>query len=196
MRLAADAGSLGLWTWDPIADCVEPENDRAYEIFGLPPSGDALNAACLVRDYLHEEDVPAFQRAAALTLGTGAPFFFQGRIYRQPDRELRWVELNGRLQPAWNGHVAQIIGTTADITSRKQAEAQERQAVAAAFAAAEASAKFRTFFEQAPASPVCCHSMARSSKSIVFRSKPPDLPASRSSAESSGNVTGGRPPRS
>jgi PAS domain S-box-containing protein len=148
MRLTADAGALGLWTWDPVADCVEPENDRAYEIFGLRPTGNALNAACLVSEYLHEEDVAAFERAAAATLHTGKPFFFQGRIYRHPDRELRWVELNGRLQPAADRRPAHIVGTTADITPRKQAEEQERQAVAAAFAAAEASAKFRTFFEQ------------------------------------------------
>src|SRR4051812_42543240 len=68
MRLAADAGALGLWTWDPIADCVEPENDRAYEIFGLAPTGNALNAACLVSAYLHEDDVGTFERAAAATL--------------------------------------------------------------------------------------------------------------------------------
>ena len=148
MRLAADAGDLGLWTWDPAADCVELENDRAYEIFGLVPSDHPVNAACMVREYLHEEDVQTFERAAAATLTEGAPFFFQGRIYRHPDRDLHWVELNGRLQPASPTRPAQIIGTTADITSRKQAEARERRAVSAAFAAAEASAKFRTFFEQ------------------------------------------------
>ena len=148
IRLAADAGALGLWTWDPEADCVEPENDRAYEIFGLAPTGNALNASCLVSAYLHEDDVSTFERAAAATLDTGQPFFFQGRIYRRPDRELRWVELNGRLQAASNGRPALIVGTTADITARKQAEERERQAVTAAFAAAEASAKFRTFFEQ------------------------------------------------
>ncbi len=65
-----------------------------------------------------------------------------------PTARLRWVELNGRLRPAWDGQPAQIIGTTADITARKHAEERERQAVAAALAATEASAKFRTFFEQ------------------------------------------------
>jgi len=147
-RLAADAGALGLWTWDPVADSVEPENDRAYEIFGLRPSGNTLNTACLVSSYLHEDDIETFKRAAARTLETGKPFFFQGRIYRQPDRELRWIEFNGRLQAASHGRSAVIIGTTADITALRLAEERERQALAAAVAAAEAAAKFRTFFEQ------------------------------------------------
>jgi PAS domain S-box-containing protein len=41
-----------------------------------------------------------------------------------------------------------LVGTTMDITERKQAEQRERQAAAKALAAAEANAKFRTFFEQ------------------------------------------------
>src|SRR5688572_3213339 len=148
IRLTAAAGALGLWTWDPDADCVTPENDRAYEIFGLPASGFPLNAACMVSEYLHPDDVEAFEQAAAATLQTGKPFFFQGRIYRAPDRELRWIELNGRLQPAREEDPARIIGTTADITLRKEAEEREKNAVAAAVVAADASAKFRTFFEQ------------------------------------------------
>ncbi len=118
----------------------ELENDWAYEIFGLVPSDHPVNAACLVREYLYEGDVRTFEQAAAATLGEGVPFFFQGRIYRRPDRDLRWVELNGRLQPASPTHPAQIIGTTADITSRKQAEERERRAAQRArSAAAEAS---------------------------------------------------------
>lgn len=148
MRLAMEAGALGLWIWDAEADCVTLENDRAYEIFGLSPADEPVNAARLVSDYLHPDDVAAFERAAATTLETGAPFQFQGRIYRPPDRELRWLELTGRLQPSSEGRPRQILGTTADITVRKQAEERERRAVAEAVAAAEANAKFRTFFEQ------------------------------------------------
>lgn len=148
IRLTAEAADLGLWTWDREADCVTPENDRAYEIFGFPATGFQFNAACMVSEHLHPDDVGAFERAAAVTLQTGEPFFFQGRIYRFPNRELRWIELNGRLQPARDGEPAKIVGTSADITLRKQAEEREQNAVAAAVVAAEASAKFRTFFEQ------------------------------------------------
>src|SRR5215468_9490550 len=148
IRLTAAAGALGLWTWDPEADCVTPENDRAYEIFGFPATGFQFPAACMVREHVHPDDVEAFERAAATTLQTATPFFFQGRIYRFPNRELRWIELNGRLQPARNGEPAKIVGVSADITLRKEAEERERDAVAAAVVAAEANAKFRTFFEQ------------------------------------------------
>src|SRR6185295_4629700 len=129
IQLTAEAGALGLWTWDREADCVTPENDRAYEIFGFPASGFQFNAACMVSEHMHADDIEAFERAAADTLRSGEPFFFQGRIYRYPNRELRWIELNGRLQPARDGESAKIVGTSADITLRKEAEERERNAV-------------------------------------------------------------------
>lgn len=125
-QLAADAGGLGLYTWDLAHDTVTWHNDRPYEILGIPKTDVPVNAAEFAARHVHAEDAPAFARAMTATVQRGEPFHFEGRISRAPDGELRWVEFTGRLQTLDDGSPGRVFGTAADVTQRKQAERQLR----------------------------------------------------------------------
>jgi PAS domain-containing protein len=98
LHLAAEAAQLGIWSWDVGHDIVTWENGRMHEIFGVPGPEHDINAARLMADYLHADDVDGFRQAARRTLEHGERFYFAGRFCRLPEREERWLELTGILQ--------------------------------------------------------------------------------------------------
>ena len=61
--LAADASGLGFFTWDVDADSVSWQNDRPYEIFGIPREEGPINARRFVEEFLHADDQQAFSAA-------------------------------------------------------------------------------------------------------------------------------------
>ena len=146
VRLATEAAGLGVWRWEPATDHTTWENDRIYQILGVPESGEPVNMARMGQ-HIVAEDQPVVRAAIAKALEQGR-LHVQCRIHRALDGTLRWIELTGKLQPASPSGDAAIIGTLADITAHKMAEERERRAAVEALAAAETNAKFRTFFDQ------------------------------------------------
>ena len=118
VRLATEAGGLGVWVWETATDTVAWEHAWLFDMFGLPRGSEPINAARFIADYLHPEDVDAFRLAAAATIERSEPFHFVGRFFRQPDREVRWLEFRGRLQRLPDGQPVRVMGTAADITDR------------------------------------------------------------------------------
>ena len=118
VRLATEAGGLGVWIWDTETDTVVWEHDWLYDMFGLPRGSEPINAARFVANFLHPDDLAAFGKSAAATIERGEPFHFVGRFYREPDREVRWLEFRGRLQRRPDGSPLRVMGTAADITDR------------------------------------------------------------------------------
>lgn len=129
LGLAAEAAGLGIWTWDMRYDTGTWENGRMYEIFGVPPDRPIVNAAQLMADYLHPDDVADFQRATRDALQSGQRFAFTGRFRLPHDPDVRWLELTGILAPGDDGHEGGTIaiGTAADITVRKRIEEDLRE---------------------------------------------------------------------
>lgn len=119
-RIATDAAQLGHWSWDPIADHVIWENQRLYELFGLPLDAEPVNGKRFVRDFVHPDDAPAFELATATAIA-GGRFYFQGRV-RRADRQLCWLEFFGKAQYSESGKLTRMIGVSIDITEKKQAE--------------------------------------------------------------------------
>ncbi|MFC5496808.1 response regulator [Caenimonas terrae] len=118
VRLATEAGGLGVWLWETETDTVVWEHDWLYDMFGLPRDAEPLNAARFVSEFLHPDDRDAFMAAAAATMERGEPFQFVGRFFRHPDHEVRWLEFRGRRQIATDGVLQRVLGTAADITER------------------------------------------------------------------------------
>ncbi len=118
VRLATEAGGLGVWIWETETDKVVWEHAWLFDMFGLPRFSEPINAARFIADYLHPSDVDAFRLAAAATIERSEPFHFVGRFFRQPDREVRWLEFRGRLQEMPDGRPLRVMGTAADITDR------------------------------------------------------------------------------
>ena len=120
LHLATDAAELGLWTWDARADTVCWENDRSYAIFGIDKESAPLSATGFIERLLHPDDGASFRRVLEAARGNGLRFQYQGRIVR--GGELRWVEFFGRMETAAPGSAPRMVGTVADITTRKRAE--------------------------------------------------------------------------
>ena len=124
VRLATEAGGLGVWLWETATDTIVWEHDWLYDLFGLPRDSEPINGSRFLAEYVHPADAQAFRDAATATVERGEPFHFLGRIFRQPDREVRWLEFRGRRQSASESAPQRILGTAADIT--EQHRFQER----------------------------------------------------------------------
>jgi PAS domain S-box-containing protein len=118
VRLATEAGDLGVWLWETETDTVAWEHDWLFDMFGLPRGSAPVNAARFAADFLHPGDAAAFRAAEQATVERGEPFHFVGRFFRAPDREVRWLEFRGRRQVEATGGPQRILGTAADITER------------------------------------------------------------------------------
>ena len=122
LRLATDAASLGIWSWDTRDENPRWENERLYEIVGLARTDTPVDTVRLLAELIHPDDIAPYQAAMARTLETGEPFRYEGRFYRVSDRALRWLEFTGALERDAEGRPLRMVGTTADVTERRQVQ--------------------------------------------------------------------------
>lgn len=122
VRLATDAANLGIWVWDAASDTVTWENERLFEMFGIPTTDEPVNTARFIAEFIHPDDAAPYQRAIARALEARERFYYAGRFYRASDRALRWFEFTGSLYLDHANKPFYMVGTAADITERKTAE--------------------------------------------------------------------------
>ena len=115
LKLALTAAQLGLWQWDNAKRVLVCENDRARAIFGIDVSSTTVHASDFITELLHADDLDRFCSALAECETGGTAFFFQGRIIRHGDQQVRWVEWYGRFDH-FSRDAGIMIGTVADIT--------------------------------------------------------------------------------
>jgi PAS domain S-box-containing protein len=126
-QLALDAAHMGWWHYDPAAR-VATYDKRYTEIFGV--SGcERLNEEIL--KLLHPDDLTRVRAAveAALDPANPKPYTAEYRVNR-PDGTMVWVEAHGLATFEGEGRARRatsLVGTVADITGRKQAEAALRE---------------------------------------------------------------------
>ncbi|MBP0599200.1 PAS domain S-box protein [Herbaspirillum sp. LeCh32-8] len=130
-ELATEAAGLGIWVWDVDNDKGTWENERMFELFGVPVTADPLNYKRFQSELAHPDDLPALREALSACVEGKARLHYEGRFFRGPERELRWVEFIGELRGGDTPGKRRVIGTAADITDRKFAhtallEAQAR----------------------------------------------------------------------
>jgi PAS domain S-box-containing protein len=139
LSLAADAAEFGLW------------NARAREHFGMPAEGPVTSE--MIERALHLDDrARVLDGVRALLASAASPgegrYQDEYRTVGLEDGRERWILARGRVLPGVDGRPARLVGTTMDISARKGAEVSARASAAEALAAAQANAKFRTFFDQ------------------------------------------------
>ncbi|HYO13989.1 MAG TPA: MASE1 domain-containing protein [Thermoanaerobaculia bacterium] len=139
LRLALDAGRCGVWDWDLQKDRIT-WSDLIYEFHGLAPGtfgGRVEDFAVLV----HPEDRERVSEAIRRSVETGQDYQAEMRVV-QPNGAVRWISTNGRVYRDESGRPVRMLGATLDVTERRQAEEELRQAMAAAEEANEAKDRF------------------------------------------------------
>ena len=124
MKLALDAGRVGLWDWNLVTGEVLLD-DRVRALWGL--SKDAPANLDVFRAALHPLDKRRTKEAIAQALDPDNVDDYEAeyRVIGQEDKVERWVSVRGRTFFD-DGRPVRIVGTARDITYRKHREQHVR----------------------------------------------------------------------
>ena len=124
LKLAIDAGQIGVWDWDIVNDRID-WSDLVYDIHGVERGtfpGGLENFAAL----LHPDDRDRIVKSVQAALEKGVPYDVEFRVLH-PNGETHWVATTARVLRNERGEPIRMLGATTDITARKQAEAELRK---------------------------------------------------------------------
>ena len=79
-----------------------------------------------VMDRIIPEDRPAVQKSLDASIERQAPFAAEYRVRRPHDRDVRWIEAQGEVSRDSAGRPRAFIGTTIDVTARRELEREAR----------------------------------------------------------------------
>ena len=139
VRLAADAGGLGIWDWDVLHDRVT-WSDRVYDLHGLP-QGDFGGTVADFANLVHPADAARVQTALGHALAAGNNFAIEFRTIR-PDGIVRWLATRAQVFRNAQGRAIRMLGATHDVTQRVELLAATERARAEAEAANRAKDEF------------------------------------------------------
>ncbi|MCC9600371.1 response regulator [Stieleria sp. JC731] len=126
LRMALQAGEMGIWEWSPQELYWSP---RFYELFGFDPSVSPDPNRCFER--VHEEDRDELIDLWQRSLNEAIDLDMEFRIHH-PTLGLRWLSAAG--EPVSNepgtkdGRVVRHAGVLWDVTQRHETEASLREA--------------------------------------------------------------------
>lgn len=123
LRLALEAGDMGIWDWDFVTGDNQ-WNDTMHRLLGYAPgavtaSYDAWACRVFVDDF---QAVDALFTESVKVTGQ---FRAEYRILGQND-EIRWVEARGRSEVDRAGNIARAYGVMMDVTERRNAQDKVR----------------------------------------------------------------------
>ena len=126
--LLADAQRIartGSWEWD-VEENVVRWSEELYRIFGLQPAEfEATYQGFLER--VHPDDRESIQRKIEAVMAGKDRYVVDHRIVR-PDGEVRHVHGKARVLRDDRGELVRLVGTSEDVTERRELEEQFRQA--------------------------------------------------------------------
>jgi formate hydrogenlyase transcriptional activator len=125
LSLAATAGGAGLWEVDlPTGRGWFSPDVR--EMYGFSASEELTFESLVAR--VHPDDRDARQERFRAAIDDGSAYVSEYRILL-PDGRIRWAHVRGHSYAAVPGSPTKLMGVTIDVTERKQAEEQLRQAL-------------------------------------------------------------------
>jgi transcriptional regulator with GAF, ATPase, and Fis domain len=120
---AADAGP-----WDMCLDTLQVwASDKTRELFQLDPLGDLTDTDFYER--VHEADRSALIQTLEDAVEAKRPFKKEYRIVLS-DGTIRWILSSGHIRCLEGGTACRLLGLSVDITERKQAELELKEALA------------------------------------------------------------------
>jgi PAS domain S-box-containing protein len=126
LRLALEAGGMGVWDWNRYADTVSWSKEH-FTVMGLPPFSVQPTyqtwASCV-----HPEDLPRAEAAMGRAIAEKKEYQCEYRVIL-PDGATRWVEARGTLVYE-RGDCVRVRGLVVDVTDRKRSEQSLRNALA------------------------------------------------------------------
>ncbi len=125
-RLAAEAGNIGVWEFDP--DGPRLWIDDGLRRIADVPSEMPMDYARFLRSVVHPDDRVLFEQslAAAMAPGSRPELEFEHRVSGFGDQRVRWIAIAGRRFDGDDGR-ARLVGTARDVTGqRRKGEALRR----------------------------------------------------------------------
>jgi PAS domain S-box-containing protein len=123
LQTALNAGRLGAWELD-LDTNVLTTSPACRTIFGRG-TGYALSFDELLES-IHPEDVSKLNRAIDATKREGAELALEYRLVWS-DCSVHWIEMRAQQYKDKTGRATKIVGVSADVTARLEAEEQQRQ---------------------------------------------------------------------
>jgi PAS domain S-box-containing protein len=137
-RLATQAGKIGIWDWDVVADEIS-WSESLYGIHGVEP--DQLRPTVAgFESLIHPDDRQMVAGAIRRALQDDAPYELEFRAVR-PDGEVIWLFTSAKVIRE-GGKAKRMLGATLDVTERKRVE----------FALRESEERFAKAFNSSPLS--------------------------------------------
>ena len=130
---------LGSWEWDIATDSVS-WSDELYQIYGLEPQSGVIDFRRFLTR-VHPDDRARVRTAVGQAVAGGAPFALEHRISRI-DGQVRIVQARGMAVMGERDEAVRLVGTSQDVTDRKQAEEALEEAKLAAEQANQAKSEF------------------------------------------------------
>jgi PAS domain S-box-containing protein len=124
LRLAADAGKVGLWDWDIVNNRIV-WSDRVYDFHGLPRGsfgGRVEHFSALI----HPDDRDHVGSALSCALNAGGSYEVEFRTIR-PDGQVRWLSTSARVLYGSAGTPVRMFGAVLDTTERREYEERLRR---------------------------------------------------------------------
>jgi PAS domain S-box-containing protein len=129
LEAAVEAADLGVWELDLATDSSSVRSVRHDQMFGYAEPQTEWGRAIAER-HVVEEDRPVFRAAFSRALETGI-LAFDARV-RWADGSIHWIAPRGRTFYDASGHAVRMAGVVAEVTDRKQAEAEREDLLAIA----------------------------------------------------------------
>ncbi len=117
LKLALDAGKIGVWDWDIVGNTLT-WSDKVYEIHGVPKSVKPITVS-FFSSLIHPEDHESVAENIEKALQGKKQFYMQFRIVTLQGH-MRWLTTSAIIKHDEDGRPLRMLGATSDISEFKR----------------------------------------------------------------------------
>jgi PAS domain S-box-containing protein len=119
LKLALNAGRIGVWNWDVVQNRLE-WSDLVYDIHGVE-RGTFRGAVEDFAELIYREDRDRVSKAIGDALEHGTPYDVEFRVVHA-NGKVHWVSITAQVFRNEAGAATRMLGVVTDATARKEAE--------------------------------------------------------------------------